>query len=466
MNVTVNYEPNSKQRIFHECDAEEAVYGGAKGGGKSCALVMEAFAWGLEHSGADMYLFRETYDDLEANLIKEWKEKVPKETYEYNEGKHTATLFNGTTVKFRYISNYADAEGYQGRSIDWIGVDELTKHEERSIQVLLSCLRSVKGFKPRFRATCNPGGIGHTWVKERYIIPTEYGLHVVIDETTGGTIAFIPATVYDNVVLVKNDPRYVKRLENLPENQKKAFLYGDWDIFEGQFFDEFKRDIHVIEPFEIPEHWKRYLALDYGLDMLAVVWAARDTTGKTYIYKELHEPNLIVSQAVERIRDINNGEHYECIYAPRDLWHRKQDTGKSPAEIFAINNMPLVQASVNRPSGWLATKEWLKVYETKDIETGEKIKDSDLKIFRNCTNLIKNLPQLQIDDKDPNDAATEPHEITHITDALRYYCVNYTSPSKEKIDPIKVKFWMPSELEDFKPKGYKPVKKISVFGRR
>lgn len=156
MNITVNYEPNLKQRIFHECDAEEAVYGGAKGGGKSCALVMEAFAWGSEHAGADMYLFRETYDDLEANLIKEWKEKVPKETYEYNEGKHTATLFNGTTVKFRYISNYADAEGYQGRSIDWIGVDELTKHEERSIQVLLSCLRSVKGFKPRFRATCNP----------------------------------------------------------------------------------------------------------------------------------------------------------------------------------------------------------------------------------------------------------------------------------------------------------------------
>ena len=128
MDIVVNYEPNEKQAIFHGCGAEEVVYGGAKGGGKSCALVMEALAYGLENPRADMYLFRETFDDLEANLIKEWKEKVPKPLYDYNEGKHIATLCNGTTIKFRYISNYADAERYQGRSMDWIGVDELTKH--------------------------------------------------------------------------------------------------------------------------------------------------------------------------------------------------------------------------------------------------------------------------------------------------------------------------------------------------
>ena len=99
---------------------------------------MEALAYGLEYAGAEMYIFRETYDDLEANIIREWKEKVPKEVYSYNESKHMATLINGTVVKFRYIRNFADAEGYQGRSMDWIGVDELTKHEEKSIQVLLS----------------------------------------------------------------------------------------------------------------------------------------------------------------------------------------------------------------------------------------------------------------------------------------------------------------------------------------
>lgn len=135
--------------------------GGAKGGGKSCWLVMEAFAYGLEHEGATIYLFRETYDDLEANLVAEWKKRVPPELYKYHETKHIATLYNGTVIFFRYVRDRKDAEQYDGRSIDFIGVDELTKHEEASIQQLLSCLRSPKGFPPRFRATGNPGGIGH-----------------------------------------------------------------------------------------------------------------------------------------------------------------------------------------------------------------------------------------------------------------------------------------------------------------
>lgn len=277
---------------------------------------------------------------------------------------------------------------------------------------------------------------------------------------------FIPSKVQDNKFLLEKDPEYINRLMNLSEADQRTLLYGEWDVFEGQYFTEFDRNIHVVEPFEIPKHWKRYLAMDYGLDMLAVLWFARDTEGNTYVYKELHEPNLIVSEAVERIRTINNNEEYECIYAPRDLWNRRQETGKSVADIFAMNNMPLVQTSVDRVGGWMATKEWLKVYTSRDIETGEETRTSALKIFPNCRNLIKNLPQLLIDEKNPNDVATEPHELTHIADALRYYCVNYTSPSKEKIDPIKVKFWMPSELEDFKPKGYKPIKKVSVSGRR
>lgn len=434
MDINVNYIPNKKQDIFHSCDAEEVVYGGAKGGGKSCALVMECLAWGLENAGADMYLFRETFDDLEANLIKEWKEKVPKELYEYNEGKHIATLLNGTTVKFRYISSFKDAERYQGRSMDWIGVDELTKYEERSIQVLLSCLRSAKGFKPRFRATCNPGGIGHTWVKERYIIPTMYGKIEVIDKVTGGKIAFIPATVYDNTILVQNDPRYVKRLENLPETEKQAFLYGNWDIFEGQYFTEYDRAIHVVEPFRIPSHWKRYIAMDYGLDMVAVLWFARDTEGNAYVYKELHESDLIVSDAARRIKQINNGDNYEYIYAPRDLWNRRQETGKSVADIFYENGLMLTKASVDRVDGWLATKEWLKVTKTKDIETGKAIPKSKLKIFINCINLTKNLPQAQRDERNPSDVATEPHEITHILDALRYFCVNFTYSAEEEIE--------------------------------
>ena len=430
MTIEINYIPNAKQRIFHSSNADEVVYGGAKGGGKSCALVMEALAYGLENAGAEMYIFRETFDDLEANIIREWKEKVPKELYTYREGKYLATLINGTNIKFRYIRNYQDAEGYQGRSMDWIGVDELTKHEKRSIQVLLSCLRSPKGFKPTFRGTCNPGGIGHSWVKEDYIDATQYGEKQTIDPVTGNKRQFIPAKVYDNDVLMKNDPNYIKRLENLPEKERKAFLHGDWDIFEGQYFEEFRREIHVIEPFVIPENWNKYVSLDYGLDMLACYWYAIDTQNNVYVYKELYESNLIISAAAQRIKEINGNDNIKIRYAPPDLENRRQDTGKSAFDIFRENGISLVKADNRRVDGWYAVKEWIKPFNIKDEQTGEEKQTSKLKIFSNCKNLIRTLPQVQRDEKDPNDVDTEPHELTHAPDALRYFCIMRQRPTE------------------------------------
>lgn len=401
---------------------------------------MEALAYALENAGAEMYIFRETFDDLEANIIREWKEKVPKELYTYNESKHAATLVNSTVIKFRYIRNFQDAEGYQGRSMDWIGVDELTKHEERSIQVLLSCLRSPKGFKPRFRGTCNPGGVGHVWVKDKYIESTNYGEHTTVDPITGNMIEFIPAKVYDNEVLMKNDPAYVKRLENLPEAQKKAFLYGEWDIFEGQFFPEFKRDIHVVRPFVIPDDWKRYISLDYGLDMFACYWYAIDHKSNVYVYKEVHESNLIISEAARKLLKTNGDDYITMKYAPPDLNNRRQESGKSVFDIFSENKVQLTKSNNRRVDGWLAVKEWLKVVETRNMETGEPILDSKLKIFDNCKNLIRCIPQAQMDETDPNDIATEPHEITHSLDALRYFCVMRQSPPTSKAQPKHYNF--------------------------
>lgn len=423
MDINVEYNPNEKQYIFHSSNSDEVVYGGAKGGGKSCALVMEALAYALEYPGANMYIFRETYDDLEANIIKEWKDKVPNELYKYNESKHQATLINGSSVKFRYIRSYADAEGYQGRSMDWVGVDELTKHEKRSIQELLSCLRSPKGFPPRFRGTCNPGGIGHAWVKESYIEGTNYGENIINDPITNNTMEFIPAKVYDNVVLMQNDPNYVKRLENLPEDKKKAFLYGDWDIFEGQHFSEFDREVHVIEPFIIPEGWYRYTASDYGLDMEATLWFAVDYEGTSYCYKESYKPNLIISEACSELIRVNNGDELQYRYGPPDLMGRNNTTGETTWELFSKHGWNLYKSDNRRDVGALAMKEFLKVYTTRDIATGEEVKTSKLKFFKTCHNIIRTLPQLQTDDKDPNKYATEPHELTHAPDALRYYCV-------------------------------------------
>ena len=139
-----------------------------------------------------------------------------------------------------------------------------------------------KPFSPRMYFTCNPGGVGHTWVKRLFIDRDYQGNERPEDYT------FIKSLVYDNKFLMDNDPDYIRTLENLPENRRKAMLDGDWDIFEGQYFPEFSRDIHVIEPFAIPSDWRRYRALDYGLDMLACYWIAVDGQNKSYVYKELY----------------------------------------------------------------------------------------------------------------------------------------------------------------------------------
>ena len=412
-----SYNPNAKQILFHESDADECVYGGAKGGGKSCALIMEAMAYGLDYPGAEIYLFRETYDDLEANLIKEWKQKVPKSLYKYREGKFQATMTNGTTVKFRHMANYQVAQTYDGRSMDFIGVDELTRHEERSIQVLLSCLRSPKGFPPRFRGTCNPGGIGHNWVKARYITATGYGQQTYRDEITDSLIQFIPAKVTDNVVLMKNDPAYVKRLRNLPEAKRKAYLDGDWDIFEGQYFPEFKGETHVIKPFKPPAQWNHFRSLDYGLDMTSCYWWATDEDGTCYIYRELNEKGLILSMAAQRIVEMTPpDENIQYTVASPDLWNRRQDTGESGFEIMVQNGLThLIKANNRRVPGWRALREYLQLRTDRF-----GLKKPMIQFCANCTTIINHLPQLQHDERNPEDAAGQPHEITHAPESIRY----------------------------------------------
>lgn len=436
--IQVAYTPNIQQRKFHSSGAEECFYGGAKGGGKSCALVMEAFAYGLQYPGAVIYLFRETYDDLEANLIREWQEKVPRaaQKHPFNKSNHHATLLNDSVIKFRYIRNKGDADGYQGRSMDFVGIDELTKHTRETVQVLLSCLRSPRGYPPRFRATGNPGGVGHAYVKEDYIQATNYGDRTYRDKVSGSRRVFIPATVYDNDILMHNDPAYIRRLENLPENQRQAFLFGNWDIFEGQYFEEFDRKVHVIQAFEIPKNWNRYITLDYGLDMLACYFVAIDLQNNAYVYNEIYKANLIISEAAKEIIR-RGGDAIPLRYAPPDLWNRRQDTGKSAADIFTENKLPILQASNKRVQGWYNVKEWLKVIESVDEQLGIPIRTSRLKIFKNCKNLIRTLPQLQISDEDPNDAALEPHELTHAPDAIRYLFANRpvaTDPEKDDDD--------------------------------
>lgn len=428
-----------KQQKFIDSEAFETLFGGAAGGGKSYGQLVDALLYALKYKKSKQIIFRSTFADLEKSLIRVSLEIYPLSIADYNSSKHTWKFSNGSIIDFGYIQYEKDVYQYQSAEYDVIRFDELTHFTEFMYTYMISRCRGANPYPKRIKSSTNPGGVGHVWVKERFIDIGEPNTMHTCKLETGQEVTriFIPSLVTDNKFMLDYDPDYIKRLDALPEKERKALKYGDWDIYDGMFFPEFKRRIHVIEPFQIPDTWNRYIAMDYGLDMFAVLFIAVDTKGKAYVYNEIHKSNLIVSEARQTLKSIMRQYKYKFIYAPPDLWNRNRDTGKSTAELFLEGNIHLTKASNNRISGWLNVKEWLKVKKVRHEQTGKLYEDSDLKIFSNCINLIKYLPQLQHDEKDPNDVATEPHEPTHITDALRYFCVSRVAPSKEIVNKEK-----------------------------
>ncbi len=445
----------TKQELFINSTAFETLFGGAAGGGKSYGQLVDALLYALKYPKSKQIIFRRTFPDLEKSLIRVSLEMYPREAADYNSSKHTWTFKNGSIIDFGYIDNEKDVYQYQSAEYDVIRFDELTHFTEYMYTYMISRCRGANPYPKGMKSSTNPGGVGHTWVKERFIdIGEPNKVHECKLETGQTTTRiFIPSLVTDNKFMLSYDPDYIKRLDALPEKERKALKYGDWDIYDGMFFKEFKRSLHVIEPFQIPKEWNKYIALDYGLDMFAVVFVAVDTHNKAYVYNEIHRNNLIVSEACQVLKSYMRKNEFKGIYAPPDLWNRNRDTGKSTAEIFFENGVNLEKTSNDRVGGWLNVKEWIKPYKRRHEQTGELIIDCDLKIFSNCINLIKCLPSLQHDEKNPNDCATEPHEITHITDALRYFCVSRTQPSKEInqvkqiAEDFKITMDMPSRLD-------------------
>jgi len=431
VDIVLSYKPQPRQEIFHLCAADEVLYGGAAGGGKTEALLQEALISCLETAGYKTLYLRRTFPDLERSVIRRSQTTFPSQIGKYNEVKHLWTFLNKSTLEFGSLDREADVLKYQSAEYDLIIFDELTHFTEYQYTYMLSRNRTVlPGVKPRMRSGTNPGGVGHSWVKARFIDPAP---PETVFATEGGTTrCFIPARVTDNLILIERDPGYLQRLDALPETERRALRDGDWDIFSGQYFTEFRRDIHVIEPFVIPEDWRRYITIDYGLDMLAAYWIATDMTGKGYVYKELYQPGLIVSDAAEAIKAMINEPIYSIV-APPDLWNRNRDTGKSTAEIFGEHGVWLEKASNDRVQGWYNLREWLKPYQDE-----QETWTAGLVIFSRCYNLIRTLPQLQHDARDPNDVANEPHELTHGPDAIRYWTAARPSPAP-KLKPEKPK---------------------------
>ena len=418
-------ELNPKQREFCLARSRYVAYGGARGGGKSHVVRIKAILGALTYDGIRILIVRREYPELEQGLILPMRKMLPADVASYNGAMRMFTFPNGSIIKFGHYDAGADVE-YQGIEYDWVFIDEATQFTEQQFRTLGACLRGTANIPRRMYLTCNPGGVGHAWVKRLFI---ERDYNVEMGENAKD-YTFIQATVEDNPQLLKASPEYVQMLDLLPEDVRKAWRYGDWDALAGTFFPEFKPDTHVIDPFiRIPREWKKYRAFDYGLDMFACLWVAVDFNGRCYVYREVQQSGLIVSKAAELMHSLTPPEEIiAATIAPPDMWNRQKDTGRTMADIFAENGVGLLRASNNRVQGWALVKEMLK-------PMGSDKGKPALLVTKECRALIRNIQLILHDENNPSDCATEPHDITHITDALRYFCVTRTLGPEHTAQP-------------------------------
>jgi phage terminase large subunit len=353
---SLNLSITPKQHQFISATATEVLFGGAAGGGKSYGQLVDALIYALRYAGSKQLILRRTYTELEKSLIRAHLDFYPLSVYTYNASAHVGRFSNGSIIDFGYCATENDVSQYQSAEYDVIRFDELTHFTEYQYVYMLSRVRGAKPFPSQVKSSTNPGSVGHTWVKARFIDPAPPN---TVFDTGRGTRLFLPSRIADNRFLTRGDPDYVRRLENLPENQRRALLLGDWNVFEGQYFDEFRTDVHTVAPFGIPKSWRRYRSIDYGLDRLACLWIAVSDTGDCYVYRELCRSGLIISEAAKQILAHDGGDEIYATLAPPDLWNRSQETGKSKALLFAEHGVPLTRASNDRETGWLAVKELL-----------------------------------------------------------------------------------------------------------
>ena len=430
----MDIEITPRQAAFIRAEADEVLFGGAAGGGKSYGQLIDAFLFALKYAGSKQLMLRRTYPELEKSLIRVSYDLYPREVYSYNRSGHVGRFRNGSILDFGYCDSESDVYKYQSAEYDVIRFDELTHFTEQMYLYLISRVRGANDFPKHVKSSTNPGSVGHQWVKKRFIT---IGAPDVVHSFKGGTRLFLPSRVQDNRFLLEHDPEYIRRLENLSERDRKALLYGSWDITDGQYFSEWDEAVHVCEPFPIPEGWRRYVTMDYGLDMLAAYCIALDGQGRAYVYREHCESGLIVSEAARAVAELagcagangcagaDGGERIEAFFAPPDMWNRRQETGKSVAELFAEQGVYLAKANNDRVQGWYNVKEWLR--PRLDVD-GEK--RAGLVVFRGCEHLIESMPALLVDPRNPNDVADEPHEYTHGPDAIRYFLAGRPRPAE------------------------------------
>lgn len=430
-------QPGPQSSAITAAFVDELFFGGARGGGKSDYLLgdfLQDVNMGSVWRGV---MFRKTYPELEELQIRAMEIYSPLGAV-YKSTKSAEYPFSncwyfptGATLKMRYLESEKDADSYQGHQYTWIGFDELTNHATPyAYNKLKACLRSASGVHGRIRASGNPGGKGHLWVKQRFIdMAPSY--HPYTDGDTGLTRMFIPSRVTDNKYL-KDNEQYIALVKSSGSAELvRAWLEGDWDVIAGAYFTEFSRDRHVIKPFDIPMHWTRYRAFDWGsAKPFCCLWVAvSDGTipkyprGALIFFKEYYgmekdKPNTGLKMAADEVAK-------EIVRRDRKMTTGDGGWGVADPAIFISNGGESIGEAMRRSHGLL----W-RPADNKRKPGWEQVRmrlkgDDDglpmIYFFDTCVHTIRTLPAMQHDDHDPEDIDSDLED--HPPDTVRYACM-------------------------------------------
>lgn len=435
--------------LFHTTTANEVLYGGAAGGGKSKAIVMDALSRCLRYPETHAYMFRRTYTELEDTLIKEAKASYPKALARYNVGRHDMELINGSVIHFRHCSSVADMYNYAGAEMHWLYIDELTSFEREIYDFLKTRLRAKRslGIEPVVRCASNPGNIGHSWVKSMFVDAGPYMSYVkhteksqTLKRTKTFTTQYIPALATDNPYITDD---YIFELERKPKQLRLALLEGHWDAFEGQVLSEWVDDpthyqdrngTHVIEPFTIPLHWPRYFAFDHGYSKpFACIWAASDEAGRLYVYREWygsdgvpdHGLYLSPKEIAKGIWDREEQERLDNLRIDRvcDPAIFDRSRGDSVADMMR-NFDGYGHGIIFRKGDHERLPGLQQVHERLRFDQDGR---PMMYFFKTCRDCIRTLPALPYDKTRVEDVDSKSED--HAYDAIRYLCQSRPIPA-------------------------------------
>jgi hypothetical protein len=440
------FEPNpGPQTEFLSSVEQEVLYGGSAGGGKSYAMVADPVRYSGSQASRKLLLRRTTEELRELISVSKmlYPEAIPGS--KFLERDKTWVFPSGATLWMSYLDRDDDVTRYQGQAYNWIGFDELTQWSTPyAWNYMRSRLRSADKKLPLYmRATTNPGGAGHFWVKKTFIDPAPPNKAFWATDEHGNTITwpkghskegqplfkrrFIPASLFDNPYLA-DDGMYEANLLSLPEQERRRLLEGDWTVNEGAAFTEFDPRVHVIEPFDIPDSWPRFRACDYGYgSYTGVVWFAVHPSGQLIVYREMYVSKVTASDLADLILEAEAGEKMRYGVLDSSLWHQRGDTGPSLAEVMIMKGCRWRPSDRSRGSRVAGKNEIHRRLQVDDF-TGEP----GLVFFNTCRNLIAQLPSLPLDKNNPEDIDTKSED--HLYDALRYGCMTRPRASLFDID--------------------------------